>query len=714
MRLSSTVVADVTTFNFNLLFEIGFAIGLGLPVVPIRDTSYELDRKHFDELGILETLGYLDFANVEDLIHEIRPRVPANPLPAVPDKEFRESPVYVVKDHVNTEGTIQLMSTMNKSGLRYRTYDPAENPALSLSDARRQVHGSFGVVAHMLSPNRRGALAHNALCALVGGIAMAEGKVVVLLQEERIAQPIDYRDVVTSYSRPSQIPDLLALPVHLVVDRLQSSITGLGAHQPKRLLERIDLGDVAAENEVYGLQEYFVPTGQFLQARQGHARLVVGRKGTGKTAIFYDIQHSAPRGNSRLTLSLKPEGHQFQELRDVVSRRLTAGLQEHTMVAFWNYILLCELARRVLDQDKTFAQRDPRRLRAYERVERVYRGHDPGDEADFSQRLLLQVNRIAAQLEDRTVEEAGDKLTEIIYAGDIRELNEAVSEYLSEKESVWLLIDNIDKGWPLRGSTPADILIVRALLEATRKLQQQLEDREVEIRSLVFLRTDIYDHLAFEMPDKGKETAIRLDWDDPEVFREILRRRVQASTPLQGDFSSVWPQICTSHVGAQDSFNYIVERTLMRPRDLLLFIYRAIEVAINRGHQKIQEEDLTHAEKRYSDDMLLANAYEIQDTKPEYWEVPYAFQGLNDTLSRDEVIASLYGAGIVTDEEAEQVIELLLWYGFLGVKASGFPEPKYAYDVQYNMRRLVQPIEVGDGAYVIHPAFRAALDTRAT
>jgi hypothetical protein len=39
---------------------------------------------------------------------------------------------------------------------------------------------------------------------------------------------------------------------------------------------------------------------------------------------------------------------------------------------------------------------------------------------------------------------------------------------------VWLLVDNLDKGWPTRGTTSEDILIVRSLLDATRKLQRQL------------------------------------------------------------------------------------------------------------------------------------------------------------------------------------------------------------------------------------------------
>ena len=67
MRFSEMVVADVTTLNFNLMFEIGCAIGLGLPVLPIRNARFVEDKHQFDELGILDTLGYLDFQTSNDI-----------------------------------------------------------------------------------------------------------------------------------------------------------------------------------------------------------------------------------------------------------------------------------------------------------------------------------------------------------------------------------------------------------------------------------------------------------------------------------------------------------------------------------------------------------------------------------------------------------------------------------------------------------------------
>src|SRR4051812_25127964 len=39
IRHTKLVVVDVTTLNFNLIFEIGYALGCGIPVLPIRDTS---------------------------------------------------------------------------------------------------------------------------------------------------------------------------------------------------------------------------------------------------------------------------------------------------------------------------------------------------------------------------------------------------------------------------------------------------------------------------------------------------------------------------------------------------------------------------------------------------------------------------------------------------------------------------------------------------
>ena len=80
LRFTKFAVADVTTLNFNLLFEVGFALGLGVPLLPIRDTSNIRDAKDFEELGILDTLGYFDYRNSTELREGVLSRQGAAPL----------------------------------------------------------------------------------------------------------------------------------------------------------------------------------------------------------------------------------------------------------------------------------------------------------------------------------------------------------------------------------------------------------------------------------------------------------------------------------------------------------------------------------------------------------------------------------------------------------------------------------------------------------
>ena len=114
---------------------------------------------------------------------------------------------------------------------------------------------------------------------------MSQGKRVLMLQEGETKHPIDFRDVVKNYANTSQINDFVIPLIKGVVEELQES-QFVATALPLNLIEKVDLGDLAAENEIKGLTSYFVPTGQYNEAKRGRAQLVVGRKGSGKTAIF--------------------------------------------------------------------------------------------------------------------------------------------------------------------------------------------------------------------------------------------------------------------------------------------------------------------------------------------------------------------------------------------------------------------------------------------
>ena len=380
IRSSQALVADISTLNFNVMFEIGYAIGLGVPVMTLKDPTIGKDSRTWQEIGLLDTLAYQSFSNGDELEALLPQALSVPPLPSLAHDPDRQQPVYYIKAPIPVQGSISLQAALKKARIRYRSYDSIETPRLSLLEAQRQVQISAGVVADLLDPSRD-TPAHNARAAFVAGMAMAQGKAVLMIQEEfdRIDHPLDYRDLVKAYRSPNSVAGLARPFFEEVVERLQTQEPRVGVDRSSPLAS-LDLGDVAAENEILGLQSYFLSTGPSIQAQQGHARLVIGRKGSGKTAIFYRVRDAVKRGRDRLIIDLKPEGHQFMMLRESVLDRVGEGLQEHTLVALWQYILTSEVARYALERDRRSAKLNPLSGQRYDRLQEAYGIHDPGVE----------------------------------------------------------------------------------------------------------------------------------------------------------------------------------------------------------------------------------------------------------------------------------------------------------------------------------------------
>jgi len=86
-------------------------------VLPVRDTTYMRDSKLFDELGILDTLGYVDFANSANLVDGVAKRIGDVPPFHRQADLNNEQPLYLIRSHIESEGMVKLTSVLKKSGL---------------------------------------------------------------------------------------------------------------------------------------------------------------------------------------------------------------------------------------------------------------------------------------------------------------------------------------------------------------------------------------------------------------------------------------------------------------------------------------------------------------------------------------------------------------------------------------------------------------------
>jgi hypothetical protein len=200
-----------------------------------------------------------------------------------------------------------------------------------------------------------------------------------------------------------------------------------------------ELGSSTAENEFVNLGEYYVQTDQFRRALRGEARIVVGRKGSGKTAVFAQVRDHIRPDRNQIVLDLKPEGYQLRKFKEQVLDLLEAGTREHTITAFWEYLLLLEVAYKILEKDRSYHARDQELYKPYQTLARIYKEDGYSQEGDFSERMLRLTEQIAASFQAIHPEANGLRLTrqqvtEFLYVHDIRELRNQIEQYLRYKD----------------------------------------------------------------------------------------------------------------------------------------------------------------------------------------------------------------------------------------------------------------------------------------
>src|SRR5438874_311242 len=149
-----------------------------------------------------------------------------------------------------------------------------------------------------------------------------------------------------------------------------------------------------------------------------------------------------------------------------------------------------------------------------------------------------------------------------------------------------------------------------------------------------------------------------------------------------------------------------MDRCLMRPRALIDLVNHCRGFAVNLGHSRIEPEDIKKGLEAFSSDLVVDIGYEIRDVFPEAANVLYAFIDEPQTLPANTVFSLLERGGIPATKVAE-VIQVLLWYGVLGIRRMD-DAVTYIYSVNYEMQILmgiIRKLEAEGLVYVVNPAF---------
>ncbi len=356
-------------------------------------------------------------------------------------------------------------------------------------------------------------------------------------------------------------------------------------------------GDVAAEDD--SVLRYFLSTNAVERIQQDKAFLVLGRKGSGKTAIVRFFTESPQQGFSR---PLNLRGYPW----NVHASRVDCGASDaEAYVASWRYLISVEMASLALKHAPASNHAQAKSIRKF--FADNYGEVEPGLR-DILRPPKLKLGKLSFmpaimgnQLGGVDLDRSGSNL------GFGRELD-AVSSALLEasialcKEAgisrLMLHIDELDQGLSEIDEKRSKMII--GLILAAREIRRDSRKKGACISPVVYLRSDLWSELEFSDKNKISQTqALHLEWSS-----ESLLTLVEARLSAQLGPKATWEAISEADLmrGSQTKWNHIVTRTFLRPRDVIRFLNAALASAKGRSENPLilTNRDIIAARDPYS------------------------------------------------------------------------------------------------------------------
>lgn len=595
---TDVLIADITYPNHNVFYEIGYAIANEKPVIPTLNTGIRNSALRVQEIGLFDTTGWAGYTNAEEL-YECLVKWPdfAWTNKYVKQRDYNQ-PLFILDSLIKTDFRNNIFHAVDNAQLQFRTFDPAEVPRLTAAQAISDISASAGAILPILSSEIVDADVHNLRAAFMLGLCHGYDVEVLAIQYENGPAPLDYRDFIknSTFRREteSHVTDFAtSILVRNQQPARRENDAGLS------VLTQIDLGSPMAENETQKLPIYFVATAEFARASRAEGGIVIGRKGSGKSAIHFQIVADRSRDKRNCVVDLRPASHNLSEMREALLSVVQVGVFDHTIAAFWQFVIYFEIALRLREFALKKAKNDftlQNKIREFEERFDLTAAVVAGD---FTSRLDSVVRDVVlAAKRFQTVDTFRKSLTNAMFESPIPDLRKFVIEMAADVDEVSVLIDDLDKGWPPRQVEKHDIATIKHLVESLNKIQRELKKANVPCSHLVFVRSDIYEKLVDETSDRGKYNVIKVDWSDPEQLKHMLKQRVFANMP-KGIGEDAWNALAPE-VGGDNSIDQLIDASLRRPRFLIDLCERMIAFAVNRGHAFVSADDVDAALKQMS------------------------------------------------------------------------------------------------------------------
>lgn len=203
---------------------------------------------------------------------------------------------------------------------------------------------------------------------------------------------------------------------------------------------RSTFGAPAAERDIdYGLEQYFVDTPAYERVRNGRKVIVVGSRGTGKSAIFQMLARRE-RACRTAVVELRPDDYSYEMMASAAAAEERGSWAKSAAYAVaWKYLLLIKVMQQLAE---TVGSRGPNR-----QIVRFLRDHVAGSQGSAIAALLSYLKRIESVKVGKY--EAGIRVRELDRLYKLDELAPLLPALTAvcAQQKVIVLVDELDRGW---------------------------------------------------------------------------------------------------------------------------------------------------------------------------------------------------------------------------------------------------------------------------
>jgi hypothetical protein len=358
----------------------------------------------------------------------------------------------------------------------------------------------------------------------------------------------------------------------------------------KDLMEVDSFGGTDADNDDL-LLKAFEDHEAYLDVIKRRRHMVIGRKGSGKTAIF-----------KKIITTREPNyfayGHTFSDYpwhhHELQAR---VGIPDYDKYTHsWKYLILLSAAKIALNQDQSLpinaeGMEHLARLEAF--VVDTYGSRDP----DLTQTFLP-----SKELRLKPHFEINWKVLKAKFAPEavpvtelptiVQEVNTAflhtILNCLNPENNYYIAFDQLDLGFDQSSTQYANRLI--GLLLASRDINLAAKEAGIKLFVAIFLRDDIYESLHFEDRNKMTENYVSLiEWDTQrtqKTLKALMERRFSILLNDEDTTEVLWRDVFNENremPGHQTKYDHMRDRTYLRPRDMIKFANSALSELKNEG-----------------------------------------------------------------------------------------------------------------------------------